>query len=207
MLFLDEASEFRRDALQALRGPVEDGEVTLVRARLAVTYPSRFQLVAATNPCPCGHLDDLVKPCTCAPGQLAAYSERLSGPILDRLDLQIEVPRLARAEIFAAPEGAPSEHVREKVVAARRLQRLRLCSLGVSSNAEIPAAALESACRLGRGARVAVEAMTEALGLSMRGTHRLMRVARTVADLEGAGEVTAEHVAEAGSMRLRGLRR
>jgi magnesium chelatase family protein len=203
VLFLDEASEFRRDALQSLRGPIEDGEVTVVRARVAVTYPSRFQLVAATNPCPCGHLEDPVKPCTCAPGQLSSYSDRLSGAILDRIDLQIEVPRLARRDIFEEPAGDPSAAVRGRVVAARDRQRARLARLGLSSNAEIPARALDGTCRLSSGARRRLEGTVESLALSMRGAHRLIRVARTVADLEGVERVDAEHVIEAAQLRVR----
>src|SRR5439155_6864477 len=119
VLFMDEAAEFRRDAVQALRGPLEEGTITIVRGRWSVTYPCRFQLVAATNPCPCGYSGDAVRQCKCLPGRLAAYAERLSGPVIDRIDLQVEVDRLKKPEIFGREPGEPSATVRERVVRAR----------------------------------------------------------------------------------------
>ncbi|MBI4728461.1 MAG: YifB family Mg chelatase-like AAA ATPase [Acidobacteria bacterium] len=197
VLFLDEVAEFRRDALEALRGPLEDGTVTIVRARWAVTYPCRIQLVAASNPCPCGYFDDHVKACECLPGAVAAYRGRLSGPMLDRIDLGVRVTRLTREELFGAAEGESSEAVRERVAAARAVQAERLAGSGRTSNAEIPPRELARVCELTPSARRASEAAVDRIGLSARGAHRAIRVARTVADLAGHGSVGPEDVEEA----------
>lgn len=204
VLFLDEAAEFRRDALQALRQPLEDGIVTIARARVAVTYPSRVQVVLATNPCPCGYAGDEVRSCECPPGRLVAYRQRLSGPLLDRIDLQLDVERVRRADVFAdGVEPEPSAVVAERVRIARSRQRERLATLGITTNAEIPAGALATATRMGRDARRAVEDAMKRYELSMRGVHRLIRVARTIADLEGAGPLETGHIGEAVRLRLR----
>lgn len=202
VLFLDECGEFRRDAMQALRGPLEDGHVTIVRAAWAVTYPSRFQLVAATNPCPCGFKGDRVRPCECPPGRIAAYKERLSGPILDRIDLQVNVERVSRAELFGSGNGDPAEVVRERVAAARAEQGARLAPLGMTCNAEIPPRALEEVCRLSPAAHSELGDAVDRMALSARAAHRTMRVARTIADLDGSPDVTREHVNDALTYRL-----
>ncbi|HEX9711583.1 MAG TPA: YifB family Mg chelatase-like AAA ATPase, partial [Actinomycetota bacterium] len=139
ILFLDEYGEFRRQVLDALRQPLEDGCITVVRSRWAVTFPARFQLIAASNPCPCGHLGDAVKPCVCMPGAVAGYRERMSGPIADRIDVAVEVARLAKRQLFGQPEGDPSAVVAERVAAARARQRERWRALGLACNAEVPA--------------------------------------------------------------------
>jgi magnesium chelatase family protein len=185
-----------------LRQPVEDGQVTLARARFSVTYPSRCQMVLATNPCPCGHLDDLAHPCMCAPGRLTAYKERLSGPLMDRVDLGLQVPRLSKIDIFSSDDAEPSEVIRRRVMKARERQVRALTPFGITANADIPARGLEAACRLTKGARTLIENARTAHGLSMRGTHRLMRVARTIADLDGASEVMGDHVTDATRLRL-----
>ena len=197
ILFLDEAAEFKRDALQALRGPLEEGTVTIVRGRWAVTYPARFQLVAATNPCPCGYLGDAVRSCKCVPGRLATYEERLSGPVMDRIDLQVEVERLKKKELFFHSPGASSAVVRERVIAARRRQGERLARFGIQTNADIPTATLEEAVAADGSAKRALERSVDKLGLSARGVHRVMRVARTEADLRGDDIVTNDHVESA----------
>jgi magnesium chelatase family protein len=202
VLFLDEASEFRRDALQALRGPLEDGRVTIVRSRLSVTYPSRFQLVMATNPCPCGRGEDSAETCECPPGRLTAYKDRLSGPILDRVDLQTRVDRVTRAEIVSLGPGDSSNQIRERVVAARDRQKRRLESFGLLTNAEIPPSLLVRACRLDQDAGLYAERMIDESRLSMRAGHRIIRVARTIADLDGADRVSIVHVAGAFGCRL-----
>ena len=195
VLFMDEAGEFKRDAVQALRGPLEDGTVTIVRGRWAVTYPARFQLVAATNPCPCGYLGDPLRSCKCVPGRLASYEERLSGPVMDRIDLAVEVERLKKKELFLHPVGDHSAVVRERVIRARERQIQRLARFGVQTNADIPTAALEEAVAIDASARRALEGSVDRYQLSARGVHRAMRVARTVADLNEDDVVTAGHVA------------
>ena len=202
VLFMDEAGEFKRDALQALRGPLEDGTVTIVRGRWAVTYPARFQLVAATNPCPCGYLDDPLRSCKCVPGRLATYEERLSGPVMDRIDLAVEVERLKKNELFLHPPGDPSTIVRDRVVRARERQIARLERFGVQTNADIPTAALEEAVAIDHSARKQLEGAFDTFGLSARGVHRAMRVARTVADLEEDDVVTQDHVEAVMSFKL-----
>jgi len=202
VLFMDEAAEFRRDAVQALRGPLEEGTVSIVRGRWSVTYPCRFQLVAATNPCPCGYTGDPIRSCKCLPGRLAAYAERLSGPVVDRIDLQVEVERLKKSEIFSQDPGEPSADVRKRVTAARSLQAARLAPFGVGMNAEIPPPALEEACMLATSAKRRIERAVESSGLSARGVHRVMRVGRTLADLRGDERVDLRHVDEALQYRL-----
>ena len=194
VLFLDEAAEFKRDGLQALRGPLEEGTVTIVRGRWAVTYPARFQLVAATNPCPCGYRGDPIRSCKCVPGRLAFYDERLSGPVMDRIDLQVQVERLKKKELFMHPAGDPTAAVRDRVVRARERQADRLSRFGVETNADIPTASLEDTVAAEPSAIRALENSVDRLGLSARGVHRVMRVARTVADLAADETVRDEHV-------------
>ena len=197
MLFLDELAEFPRAACEALRQPLEDGAVTIVRAGASVCFPAQFALVAAANPCPCGHLGDGARPCRCGPDDLRRYARRLSGPLLDRIDLYVEVSRLGAAELGDAPVGECSAAVRARVTAARALQRSR----GHSENARLPVAVLADACQPTRDARRALGAALDRLGLSARGYHRTLRVARTIADLAGQVRVGLDHVHEALALR------
>ena len=202
VLFLDEAGEFRRDAIQALRGPLEEGAIRIVRGRWSVSFPSRFQLVAATNPCPCGYMGDQFRQCKCMPGRLAAYAERLSGPVVDRIDLQVEVERLKKGEIFGDAAEEPSSAVRDRVVRARGVQAERLARFGIGTNAEIPPPALEDACILTPEAKRRIENGVETSGISARGVHRVMRVGRTIADLEGTRRVELHQIVEAMNFRV-----
>lgn len=202
ILFLDELPEFSRGALEALREPLETGEVHISRASARVSYPARFQLIAAMNPCPCGHLGDPAGRCRCTPDQVARYRGRLSGPLMDRLDMQVAVPRLSAGELqHGGAAGDDSETVRSRVVAARDRQQARA---GVE-NARLQGRTLEAHCRLApEDARLLARAM-EQLGLSARAYHRVLRLARTIADLDdGAEAILSRHLTEALALR-RGL--
>ena len=196
VLFLDEAAEFRRDALEALREPIESGLVRLVRSGGGLAFPARFMLVLGANPCPCGNLGDPVKPCTCTSRALASYRGRLSGPILDRIDLHVEVKRLAFGELGAGG-GRRSDEMRERVVQARARAGERLRRYGLTCNAEMGRQHLSALVRLSARCELMLAVAFERLGLSARGYDRILKVARTIADLDGSDEVGEAHLAEA----------
>ncbi|MCK8515193.1 YifB family Mg chelatase-like AAA ATPase [Methylonatrum kenyense] len=197
VLFLDELPEFSRQSLEILREPLECGEVTISRAANQVIYPARFQLIAAMNPCPCGFLGDPVENCRCAPEQISRYRSRLSGPLLDRIDLHVEVNRLPAEALQDASPAEPSNTVAERVRAA--YQR-RMTQSGKPS-ADLGAKQLESACALGPAETQFARGALEQMRLSARGYHRLLRVARTIADLGGEARVSTESLSEALSYR------
>jgi magnesium chelatase family protein len=197
VLFLDEVTEFRRDALEGLRQPLEDGRVVVVRASGAVDFPSRFTLVAASNPCPCGFDGDSRRRCRCLAPRLEAYRSRLSGPLLDRIDIRLRIPRLSRAELFDAEPAEASAVIRGRVEEARERQRHRLGPGRVRCNAEMPGATARRAARLTDGAEAILARAVERYALSGRAFDRVLKVARTVADLEAAERVAEEHVLEA----------
>lgn len=201
VLFLDELTEFARPSLEALRQPLEDGRIVIVRAQRAVTFPARFMLVAATNPCPCGHHGD--DRCECPPADVARYRRRLSGPLLDRLDLLVPVARPSAAALAAA-DGRSSAAVRDDVEAARERQRRRLRTSGVSTNAAMDARLVLEHVRLAGAAARCLDRAYDGQRLSPRGRHRVLRVARTVADLAASERVGAEHVLTAIALRQLG---
>ena len=198
VLFLDELAEFEASVLQALRQPLEAGRVTITRSAGSVTYPARFTLVAATNPCPCGWLGDPVRTCRCTPSVINAYQRRLSGPLLDRIDLQVGVRRVPLAELAAEPRGEPSTVVRQRVLAARTLQLERQGCL----NAQLKPSRLRHVAAIEVGSSHTLERWSERKGLTARGFHRAWRVARTAADLEGVDLIADRHVFEALGYRL-----
>ncbi|MDQ7844814.1 MAG: YifB family Mg chelatase-like AAA ATPase, partial [Armatimonadota bacterium] len=200
VLFLDELPEFHRDVLEVLRQPLEDRVVTVARAHLTVTFPAAFMLVGAMNPCPCGHRGEEGAECLCTPPQVARYLGRLSGPLLDRIDLHVEVPRLPPADLTAAAGGESSAAVLARVCAARDRQAGRFAG-GVTCNALMSRKHLRRHCRLGDAEQTFVRAASERLGLSARGYDRLLRVARTIADLDGSEAITRAHLAEAFQYR------
>jgi magnesium chelatase family protein len=201
VLFLDEITEFRRDVLEVLRQPMEAGRVVIARAAGSLSFPARFQLAAAANPCPCGHLGDPRRECTCSPLDVRRYRARLSGPLLDRIDLQLEVPAVAFRELARGGSGEGSAAVRERVIAARAIQASRLAGSGRHANAELSPPEVRRWCAPdGEGERLLELAMAK-LALSARAIHRILRVARTIADLEGATRLAARHVAEAIAYR------
>lgn len=201
VLFLDELPEFGRHVLEALRQPLEDGQVTVVRAAQACTFPARVMLVATTNPCPCGYAGDAVRPCCCSAAQLHRYRGRLSGPLLDRLDLHLEVPAVPSRELLAPGAGEPSAQIRARVEAARSRQRARFCAEGIHANAQMLARHLTRYCPLARESEQLLQQAMDRLRLSARALSRILKVARTIADLEGAERLELVHVAEAVQYR------
>jgi magnesium chelatase family protein len=201
VLFLDEFTEFRRDAVEGLRQPLEDGRVVLTRAVGSVAFPARFMLVAAANPCPCGYADDPRRACRCRLDRVDTYRQKLSGPLLDRIDLRLRVPRLTKQELIGVEAGEPSEVVRARVVAARERQRVRLASFGFRSNADVPGPVARREVRLTFDGEALLGDAVDALHLTGRGFDRALKVARTIADLAAAGRVGRAHVAEALSYR------
>jgi magnesium chelatase family protein len=197
VLFLDELPEFPRHILDMLRQPMETGEIRLSRARHQICYPARFQLVAAMNPCPCGFSGDPDHPCRCSEGQKRAYANRVSGPLLDRIDLQVALVRQPTRDLFARRENEGSAAVRERVMAARALQARRQGG----SNATVEGRELISVCNLGAGEQALMEKAAETLGLSARAVLRCLRVARTISDLNGAERVGSGPLKEALALR------
>ena len=191
-LFLDEFAEFRRDALEALRQPLEEGRAVITRARYSVTFPARFTLIAAMNPCPCGHAGDPLRVCNCSLHQVEQYRRRISGPLLDRVDLQIEVPRVRVEDLARGRRGESSAAVAARVARARGLQWTRQGRL----NGHLDLKGTERRCKPEPNAGRLLEQAMERFGLSARAYHRVLRVARTLADLEGAARIQARHVAE-----------
>lgn len=196
VLFLDELPEFPRDALEALREPLEDGAVTIVRARNRATFPARFMLLAAMNPCPCGFYRDGTERCACSDERVRRYRGRVSGPLLDRIDLYVPLPSVRIAQLGEPGEGPTSADVRARVTAARAVQLSRPDN-GGDCNARVSPRSLKDIASLGADARTLLTTASERMGLSARAATRVLRVARTVADLEGDQEVTATHLAEA----------
>jgi magnesium chelatase family protein len=206
VLFLDELPEFNRSALEAMRQPLENGDVTISRAVMSLTFPSRFMLAAAMNPCPCGYFTDPARECTCSSLSVRKYRSRISGPLLDRIDIHIEAPAVKYQEMVEAPEGEPSALIRARVNKARLVQlaRFRAMSPGgppIYSNAQMTSRQIKSICVLDQAGRALLKMAMEKLNLSGRAHDKALKVARTIADLEGAEAIRPEHVAEAVQYR------
>jgi magnesium chelatase family protein len=193
VLFLDEFPEFQRAALEALREPLETGRIVISRAARQAEFPAHFQLLAAMNPCPCGHLGSALTACRCSPDTVARYQGRISGPLLDRIDLQIEVPAVAPEALAAAPDGEPTAAIARRVAAARERAVARQ---GVP-NAALAGAALDTHCALDASATKFLHTAAARLGWSARGFHRVLRVARTIADLVPREAIAVTDLAEA----------
>ncbi len=205
VLFLDEFPEFSRAAMESLRQPLEDGEITVSRVSTALTYPCGLMLVAAMNPCPCGYYGHPDRACTCSPKAAQQYLSRISGPLLDRIDLHIEVPPVKYAELSSTQKGESSADIRRRVNAARQIQKERFSGTDITCNAQIPAGKLKELCPLTEAAASLMEQAFARMGLSARAWDRLMKVSRTIADLDGSDVIDAPHVAEA--VQYRGLDR
>ena len=202
ILFLDELPEFGRSVLEVLRQPLEDKRISVSRAKYSVEYPANFTLVASMNPCPCGYYNHPDKECSCAPGAVHRYMNRISGPLLDRIDLHVEVTPVSIAEMASAEPGEPSAAVRERVVLARKVQEERFRGVeGVHTNAMMNPKMLRACCRLDAASAALLERAMERLNLSARAYDRILKVARTIADLAGAADIGAAHIAEAINYR------
>ena len=196
VLFLDEFPHFSRDVLELLRAPMEDGRITISRAQGRATYPARFQLVAAMNPCPCGYYGDPQKPCRCEPYKIRRYLQRISGPLLDRMDMVIQVPRIEYRE-WKGEAGEPSEKIRERVRAARERMQARFRGQKVRLNAHMTPRLLKKYCRLPAEAEQMLEAAVQRFALSGRAITKILKLARTIADLAGSEDIGIPHLAEA----------
>ena len=207
VLFLDELPEFGPRVLEVMRQPIEDKIVTISRAQGSLTFPANFQLIAAMNPCPCGYYGDPIKACTCSSATVTKYQKRVSGPLLDRIDIHIEVPRVEYEKLSDTRFGEPSSAIQARVETARQRQRDRFSNLEtskiVSCNADMHPAEVRQHCQLDETCRALMRTAMNQLQLSARGYHRVLKLARTIADLAGAGEIGPSHLAEALQYRPR----
>jgi magnesium chelatase family protein len=198
VLFLDELPEFKRQVIEVLRQPLEEGRITISRARTTVTYPSRFMLVASMNPCPCGHLNDPGRECVCAPAHVQRYLSKISGPLLDRIDLHVEVAPVPFDDLRHGGTGETSAQVRRRVVAARERQAERFAEhAGVHCNAQMGPRLVRQHCELDDAGHQLLKMAVQRLGLSARAYDRILKVARTVADLNGDAYIASSHLSEA----------
>lgn len=197
VLFLDELPEFKRNVLEVLRQPLENGEVTVSRAVASITFPARFTLVAAMNPCPCGFFGDNRHQCSCTPGMIQRYRARVSGPLLDRIDIQIEVPAVPYRELSSEYSGERSEIIRQRVTEARQRQLRRFKEEGIYANGQMKTRHLKKYCRLKEEAHSILDRAIQKLNLSARAYTRILKVARTIADMEASEDILPHHVSEA----------
>jgi magnesium chelatase family protein len=197
VLFMDELPEFRRPVLEALRQPLEDRKVTISRAAMSITYPSCFMLVAAMNPCPCGYLTDHKTPCRCSHYQLQKYRDRISGPLLDRIDIHVDVPAVGYGDLTHPRLGEASGRIRKRVSAARKTQTARFGKTGIHNNAGMKNRHIKMFCRIDDDSGRLLRAAIDTLGLSARAYNRILKIARTIADLAGETDIRSPDVAEA----------
>ncbi len=205
VLFLDELPEFNGRVLEVMRQPMEDKIVTISRAQGSLTFPASFTLVAAMNPCPCGHFGDPERACTCGAGLIQRYRKRISGPLLDRIDLHLEVPRVPYEKLSKATRGETSAAIRARVEAARKRQQARLKGTRMACNADMGPAEIRQFCALRDDAQALLRAAMRQMHLSARAYHRILKVSRTIADLEGTADIQTHHLAEALQYRARVL--
>lgn len=201
VLFLDEFPEFSRHTLESLRQPLEDGYVNIARIKKQCHFPARFMLVAAMNPCPCGYKTDKTKICKCSPTVIERYQQRISGPLLDRIDIHAHVPALSPTELTDTPTGENSATIIKRVVNARQRQVDRFKHDAINCNAHMPARLIQQYCQLNKATLQLLNNATKTLGLSARSYERLLKVARTIADLDNSDVIKEEHVAESISYR------
>ncbi|MGH9859375.1 MAG: YifB family Mg chelatase-like AAA ATPase [Candidatus Acidiferrales bacterium] len=197
VLFLDELPEFERNVLEVMRQPLEDGAVTIARAAISVTFPARFMLAAAMNPCPCGFFGDPMRQCNCSPPQIQRYVSKISGPLLDRIDIHIEVPAVKYKELRGDQLGESSGDVRDRVLTARRIQQQRFAGEKIYANAQMPPKLIRKHCAISDEGEKQLENAITRLGLSARAHDRILKVARTIADLHAAADIAPAHLSEA----------
>ncbi|PKP45595.1 MAG: magnesium chelatase, partial [Bacteroidetes bacterium HGW-Bacteroidetes-12] len=198
VLFLDELPEFKRTVLEVLRQPIEDRKVTISRAKFSVDYPASFMLIASMNPCPCGYYNHPEKDCVCSPGVVQKYLSKISGPLLDRIDLHVEVTPVSFSELSTTSNGESSEAIRARVIKAREIQEQRFKeNEGVHANAQISSKTIKEICQIDAVGTQLLKTAMDKLGLSARAYDRILKVSRTIADLEGSENIKSEHLAEA----------
>jgi len=198
VLFLDELPEFKRNVLEVLRQPLENGEVTVSRAVASITYPATFMLVAAMNPCPCGYFGDDRHQCTCTPGQIHRYRHKVSGPLLDRIDIHIEVPAVPYKELSNEYSGEKSEGIKERVVTARKIQYDRFKNdKKIYANGHMKTRHIKKYCKLKPDAQTLLDTAMQKLGLSARAYTRILKLSRTIADLDASDDIQSHHISEA----------
>jgi magnesium chelatase family protein len=203
ILFLDEFPEFSRSVLENLRQPLEDGLITVSRAQGTMEFPARFTLIAAMNPCPCGNATDPEKTCVCSPQTIIRYQQKISGPILDRIDLHVEVPRIKFEKLAEDSSGEKSEQVRERVEKARSLQKERFSGTKIISNSEMNSEQIKNFCKLSEDSLNLMRIAVTNFHLSARAYYRIIKVARTIADLSGEEKISPNHIAEAIQYRFK----
>ncbi len=197
VLFLDELPEFKKHVLEVLRQPLEDLKVTIARAATTITYPAGFMMIAAMNPCPCGYFSDPKHECRCSFHQIRRYRSKISGPLLDRIDIHVEVPAVPYKDLMGESNAEPSIQIRKRVEAARRLQSRRFGRTKIYCNAQMGSRHIKKHCRIGAAAHHLLEAAIDKLGLSARAYNRILKIARTIADLSGKTDIQVDHVSEA----------
>lgn len=203
VLFLDELPEFSRSVLEVLRQPLEDGIVNVARATQTITFPARFLLVASQNPCPCGFFGDQVKSCFCSPSQISRYKKKVSGPLMDRIDMHLEVPRVEIDKIASSNKAEESKNVRDRVVLARLIQSKRYKGTKIKINSEMSGKELQASAQLGKESQDLLKSAANSLSLSARSYFRVIKLARTIADLEPSKDIESKHIAEALQYRPR----
>ena len=197
VLFLDELPEFKKNVLEVLRQPLEEGRVTISRALSSLTFPSSFMLIAAMNPCPCGFYTDPNRECTCTMPQILRYRSKISGPLMDRIDLHVEVPAVKYRDLTGETSGEDSETIKARVNKARGVQRERFTAKKIYSNAQMTSRHLKKYCQIGETSKTLLEQAIDKLGLSARAYTRILKIARTIADLEGVEDIATHHISEA----------
>jgi len=197
ILFLDEFPEFHRNVLESLRQPLEEGEVTVSRARGSFTYPAKFILIAAMNPCPCGYLNHPTKICTCSEAQIRRYKRKISGPLLDRIDLHVEVPQLKYGKLTSEKVAEESKSIRERVERARKIQRIRFKKEKIFTNSEMDISQIKKYCQIKEDSNILLKNAMDKMSLSARGYHRILKISKTIADLAGEENISKNHIAEA----------